>query len=92
MSQYHQSGTRRDVCAILYDAGELRGQQLKSDLSNHYDRRIDPKKFYSVLDALVESGHVETREEGLHDVYALTEAGKRALEAHFEWLASHLEG
>ena len=88
MTQYHQSGTRRDICALLYDAGELRSQQLKSRLSSHYDRRIDPKQFYGVLDALVDSGHVGKREEGLHDVYALTDAGERALLEHFEWLES----
>lgn len=91
MSEYHRSGTRRDVCAVLYEVGELRGQQLKSALSSHYDRRIDPKQFYGMLDALVDSGHVEKREEGLHDVYALTDAGERALLAHVEWLRSLVE-
>lgn len=88
MGQYHQSGTRRDVCALLYDAEELRGQQLKSKLSKYYDRRIDPKQFYGVLDALVDSGHVEKREAGLHDAYVLTEGGERALLEHVEWLQS----
>lgn len=92
MGQYHPSGTRRDVCAILYDAGELRGQQLKAALSSHYDRRVDPRQFYGVLDALVDSGHVEEREEGLHDVYALTERGEGALLDHYEWLASLVAG
>ena len=86
MGQYHQSGTRRDVCALLYDAGALRGQQLKSTLSKHYDRRIDPKQFYGVLDALVDSGHVEKREAGIHDVYALTDGGEQALLNHVEWI------
>ena len=90
MGQYHQSGTRRDICVLLYDTGELRGQQLKSKLSSHYDRRIDPSTFYGVLDALVDSGHVEKREAGLHDVYALTDAGERALLAHYQWLESHV--
>ena len=92
MAQYHQSGTRRDVCVLLYDAGELRGQQLKSRLSKQYDRRLDPTKFYSVLDALVNAGHVEKREAGLHDVYALTDAGERALLDHYEWLRSQVAG
>ena len=90
MGQYHQSGTRRDVCVLLSDAGELRGQQLKSKLSSHYDRRIDPSTFYGVLDALVNSSHVEKREAGLHDVYALTERGEDALLEHYEWLESHV--
>lgn len=91
MGQYHQSGTRRDVCVLLYDAGELRGQKLKSELSSHYDRRIDPAQFYGILDALVDSGHVEKRKAGLHDVYTLTDAGKRALLDHYEWMQSRVE-
>jgi DNA-binding PadR family transcriptional regulator len=90
MSQYHQSGTRRDICVLLYDAGELRGQQLKSELSKHYGRRIDPTQFYGVLDALVDSRHVEKRKAGLHDLYALTEAGKQALLDQYEWMQSRV--
>lgn len=88
MNEYHRSGTRRDICVLLYDAGELRGQQLKAALADHYDRRIDPTQFYAVLDALVGSGHVEKREEGLHDVYALTDPGEEALLDHYEWMQS----
>lgn len=91
MSQWHQSGTRRDICVLLYDAGEMRGQQLKTALSRHYERRLDPAKFYSVLDVLVDTGHVEKHEEGLQDVYSLTNVGATGIEEHLEWLCSQIE-
>ncbi|ADD05868.1 PadR family transcription regulator [Natrialba magadii ATCC 43099] len=71
--------------------GELRGQQLKSQLESHYDDRIEPKSFYGTLSALVDAGFVEKRTEGLHDVYALTEAGERRLYDHYEWMGACLD-
>ncbi|MFC7155387.1 PadR family transcriptional regulator [Halomarina halobia] len=92
MAKWLESGTRRDVCAILYAGGELRAPQLKRRLEAHYDARIDPKRFYGRLDALVESGHVERRVDGLDDIYALTDAGARAIRDHYAWLRELIEG
>ncbi|CQR50372.1 MULTISPECIES: DNA-binding protein [Haloferax] len=88
---WFQSGRRRDLCAVLYDAGELRGQKLKTRLERYYDLRIDPQSFYGTLDALVESGHLERRTEGIYDVYALTDAGAGRVESYYEWLAARVE-
>ncbi|WP_049915958.1 DNA-binding protein [Haloferax mucosum] len=88
---WFQSGRRRDLCAILYDAGELRGQKAKTRLERYYDVRIDPQSFYATLDALVESGHLERRTEGIHDVYGLTEAGASRVESYFAWLTERVE-
>ena len=89
MTKFLQSGRRRDICAIL--AGEaLQAQALKSRLSTHYDERIDPKSFYAALEALVDSGFVEARTEGIHDVYALTEPGEARLREHYAWLSEQL--
>nr|WP_227355714.1 PadR family transcriptional regulator [Haladaptatus salinisoli] len=89
--RWHQSGTRRDICIILADAGELRGQRVKTRLESRYDEQLDPKRFYGMLDRLVESGHVEKRVEGLYDVYSLTEVGGRALGEQFEWMREMVE-
>ncbi|EMA39822.1 PadR family transcriptional regulator [Halobiforma nitratireducens] len=91
MTKWLQSGRRRDICVLLAGDGQLRGQQLKSRLESHYDERIDPKSFYGSLSALVESGFVEERTDGIHDVYALTDAGERRVREHYEWLQTHLE-
>lgn len=86
-----ESGTRRDICILLYDAGELRGQELKRRLGRHYDTRIDPRRFYGRLEALQSSGHIERRVDGVNDVYALTDGGKEAVSRHFEWFSEHVE-
>ena len=88
MGPWLQSGRRRDCCYLLAEAGELRGQALKTRLETHYGERIDPKSFYGSLSALVDAGHVESREAGLHDVYALTDAGEDRLRAHHAWARS----
>ncbi len=92
MTKWFHSGRRRDCCALLYDAGELRAQSLKNRLETHYDQRIDPQSFYATLSALVEAGYLTRRTEGIADVYALTDAGTDALRAHYDWLSARVAG
>ncbi|WP_255194469.1 PadR family transcriptional regulator [Natronobeatus ordinarius] len=91
MTRWLQSGRRRDMCYLLVAEGELRGQQLKSRLESHYDERLEPKSFYGSLSALVDGGFVEKRADGIHDAYALTEAGERRLRKHVAWVEGCLE-
>ena len=83
------SGLRRDICVLLAD-GEQRGQQLRIALERHYEGRIDERQFYGALDALVESGHVERRADGIHDAFVLTPGGEKAMRAHYAWLTERL--
>ena len=92
MTKWFHSGRRRDLCALLYDHGELRAQSAKSRLESHYDERIDPGSFYGTLTALVEAGYLDRRTEGIADVYALTDAGEAALLDHYAWLGERVEG
>lgn len=89
--QWLQSGRRRDLCVVLASAGELRGQQLKSQLESRYETRLEPRSFYDSLSALVEAGLVEKRTEGVHDVYVLTDDGEKRLREHYEWVRNCLE-
>ena len=91
MAQFLQSGRRRDICVILADES-LQAQALKSRLESHYETRIDPKSFYAALENLEETGFVEPRTEGIHDVYALTDAGRERLREHLQWMHDHVEG
>ena len=93
MTKWLRSGRRRDICFLLAAAedGELRGQRLKSRLESHYDERLEPKSFYGSLSALEDAGFVEKRTAGIHDVYALTEAGERRVREHYEWVRECLE-
>lgn len=89
MTKFLQSGRRRDICALLARE-KLQAQALKSRLKSHYDERIEPKSFYGALDTLEDGGFVETRTDGIHDVYVLTDAGARRLRDHHEWLTEQL--
>lgn len=91
MPEWLQSGTRRDICILLYGE-EYQSQRLKSALAERYDRRIRPEQFRGQLSALVESGHIEQSTEGIADVYALTDAGEAALEDQFAWMRERVEG
>jgi len=93
MTRWLQSGTRRDLCVLLAGSedGELPAQKLKTRLERHYDTRIEPKRFYGSLEDLERKGFVESRTDGLTDVYGLTEAGDRRLRDHYDWLQSQLE-
>ena len=89
MSQWLQSGFRRDLCILLY--GEERsGQALKTAIERRYDRRFEPRRFYGALDQLVDKGFVEEHTDGVHDIYALTEPGRRSVERQFEWMDEQL--
>ncbi len=90
MTRFLQSGRRRDICVLLAEEPR-QAQALKSRLENAYDVRIDPKSFYGALDALKDAGFVETRTEGIHDVYALTDAGERRLHDHVRWVLDHVD-
>ena len=91
MTRFLQSGRRRDICVLLADEPR-QAQALKSRLESHYDVRIDPKSFYGALDALENAGFVETRADGIHDVYRLTDSGQARLRDHLGWMLDHVEG
>jgi len=92
MPTWLHSGRRRDLCALVYEAGELRAQPLKTRLESHYDERIDPQSFRATLSSLVDAGHLHRRTEGIADVYALTDAGEDALLDHRAWLDERVDG
>ena len=85
MAKWLQSGVRRDVCLVLYGADELRLKELETRLQDHYDERFEPERFRRKVEKLVDRDHLERRTEGLHDVYALTDDGAAAVEAHLSW-------
>jgi DNA-binding HxlR family transcriptional regulator len=87
-----ESGTRRDICVLLYGAGTVRVQTLKRQLEERYDDRLDPKPFRDRLEALTRAGHLRREPDGIHDGYRLTDRGEAAVEAHYEWLRERVEG
>jgi DNA-binding PadR family transcriptional regulator len=91
MSRWLTSGLRRDCCVALAGADAPTGQQLKSTVEDHYDDRIEPRRFRGALDALVDRGFVAERADGVHDRYELTDAGRRTLEDHVAWVTAQVD-
>jgi DNA-binding PadR family transcriptional regulator len=90
MPRWLQSGRRRDVCILLAGDDDQTAQQLKTKLERRYDDRLDPQSFYAALEELERLGHVDSRVEGLADVYSLTDAGERLVREQFEWMREHV--
>ena len=91
MSRWLASGLRRDCCIALAGLDDPTGQELKAAVETHYDERVPPRRFHGALDALVESGHVDERTDGIHDRYSLTDAGAAALSAHAQWVTEQVD-
>ncbi|GAB3412355.1 hypothetical protein GCM10027435_04980 [Haloparvum alkalitolerans] len=91
MPRWLHSGRRRDICALVHEAGEIRAQALKSRLAEHADERVDPRTFRQTLDALENRGFLAARVDGIADVYRLTDEGEKRLLDHYEWLTERIE-
>jgi DNA-binding PadR family transcriptional regulator len=92
MSRWLQSGLRRDLSVVIYALDGPTGQQVKTAVEDHYDDRLEPRTVHGALDELETAGYVTTRTDGLHDRYALTDAGEAALLDHYEWLRESIGG
>jgi DNA-binding PadR family transcriptional regulator len=81
------------MCILLTgaDDGELTRQRLKTRLEARYDTRLDPESFSKALSALVEAGFVESRTDGITELYSLTDAGERRLDEHLEWMRESVD-
>ena len=91
MGKWLRSGLRRDICFAIDGAQRPTGQQIKRVVERQYDDRVPPRRFRGALDLLVDSGHLATEPDGVHDRYWLTEPGKRALDDHREWICPTAE-
>jgi len=88
MTRWLHSGLRRDVCFVVSTLDRPTEQGVKRTLESHYDERIEPGEFRGALEALVDTGHLATEPDSVHDRYWLTDAGDRALERHREWVCA----
>ncbi|MFB6170345.1 MAG: helix-turn-helix transcriptional regulator [Haloarculaceae archaeon] len=91
MARWLQSGLRRDACAVVAALDDPSAQQVKRELERHYEGTVKPRTFYGALETLAEKGYLETRTEGIHDHYSLTDGGERALREHYAWLGDCLD-
>jgi len=90
MTAFLASGRRRDLVALVYAMGEPREQAVKRAIESKYGDRMRPREFHGAVSALVDQGYLEKTADGVHDRVSLTEAGERALLAHYEWLTEQI--
>ncbi len=67
------------------------GLALKDDLEDYYDKEIHHGRLYPNLDTVVNKGLVEKGQlDRRTNVYALTDRGRRELEARRDWEDQYL--
>lgn len=90
MSGWLPSGLRRDVCIAISGLDAPSDREIKKEIEERYGTNVPPRRFYGALDELEKDGYLDREVEGIHDRFALTDAGARALEAQFEWFAERV--
>ena len=80
------TGFQRDLLYVIAGLEDSHGLALKDDLEDYYNKEIHHGRLYPNLDTLVNKGLVEKSQlDRRTNLYALTDRGRRELEARREW-------
>lgn len=80
------TGFQRDLLVVIAGLEKPHGLALKAELEEYYEKEVHHGRLYPNLDTLVNKGLVEKGQIDLRtNQYALTDRGKRELEARREW-------
>lgn len=86
------TGFQRDLLYIVAGLDEPHGLAIKEELEQYYGTEIHHGRLYPNLDTLVDKGLVEKGQRDRRtNFYALTQRGRRELEARCEWESEYLE-
>jgi DNA-binding PadR family transcriptional regulator len=91
MAKWLQSGLRRDICIAVAGLDEPTGRRVKREVESKYEATVRPKTYIGAMNALVDAGFLVETPDGIHERYALTDAGRERLDEQFEWLAERVE-
>lgn len=85
------TGFQRDLLVAITGLEKPHGLAVKEALEEYYDKEVHHGRLYPNLDTLVDKGLVEKGQRDLRtNQYALTDRGKRALDARREWENQHV--
>ncbi|WP_336365106.1 PadR family transcriptional regulator [Halalkalicoccus salilacus] len=85
------TGFQRDLLYVIAGLDDPHGLALKDDLEDYYDKEIHHGRLYPNLDTVVNKGLVEKGQlDRRTNVYALTDRGRRELEARRDWEDQYL--
>lgn len=80
------TGFQRDLLIVIIGLEKPHGLALKAELEEYYEKEIHHGRLYPNLDTLVDKGLVEkSQRDRRTNSYALTDRGKRELQARREW-------
>ena len=85
------TGFQRDLLYVIAGKDEPHGLAIKEELESYYEKEIHHGRLYPNLDTLVDKGLVDKGQRDRRtNYYALTDRGRREIEARREWEADHL--
>jgi PadR family transcriptional regulator PadR len=85
------TGFQRDLLYAIMGHDEPHGIAIKDELEAYYNTEIHYGRLYPNLDALVDKGLVEKGQRDKRtNTYALTQRGRREIEARRDWEAQYL--
>ncbi|NHN49718.1 helix-turn-helix transcriptional regulator [Halostella sp. JP-L12] len=86
------TGFQRDLLTVIAGLDDPHGLAIKEELEKYYETEIHHGRLYPNLDTLVDKGLVEKGElDRRTNYYALTQRGKREIEARRDWEQQYLE-
>jgi DNA-binding PadR family transcriptional regulator len=89
---YDLTGFQRDLLYVIAGKDEPHGLAIKEELESYYEKEIHHGRLYPNLDTLVDKGLVDKGQRDRRtNYYALTDRGRREIEARREWEGDHLE-
>lgn len=86
------TGFQRDLLYVIAGLDDPKGLRIKSELEDYYETEVHHGRLYPNLDALVDKGLVEKRQQDRRtNSYTLTRRGRMELEARREWEDQYVE-
>ncbi|MFB6112981.1 MAG: PadR family transcriptional regulator [Halodesulfurarchaeum sp.] len=87
------TGFQRDLLIVIAGLDEPNGLEIKDEIEEYYESTINHGRLYPNLDALVEGGLVEKRQQDERtNAYRLSDDGWETLESRREWEHKYVEG
>ena len=85
------TGFQRDLLYVIAGLEDPHGLALKADLEDYYNKEVHHGRLYPNLDTLVNKGLVEKSQmDRRTNLYALTDRGRRELQARRDWENQYL--
>lgn len=89
---YDLTGFQRDLLYVIGGRDDPHGLAIKEVLEEYYETEIHHGRLYPNLDTLVDKGLVEKGQRDRRtNYYALTQRGRREVEARREWETRYVD-